>query len=133
MASGEDAGDSQAMGMQPGQGGQQGQGEAPSRGRGVGGAIAEIDASETLADGQGFKVDGVVDSDGAVADIVPVRVPRRADAVPNAPLSKVIDAARQRAAEGIDLQRVPRRYRDVVAAWFASLPKEEAGSSAESP
>jgi tetratricopeptide (TPR) repeat protein len=66
----------------------------------------------------------------------------------SAPSSSPIQSARRRVERGLDVQRIPRRYREAVAAWFAATgdvaeaaeadaeqeaPSEEPAEASESP
>jgi hypothetical protein len=60
-----------------------------------------------------------VDASTPVVAAAPVSGPLTRGAV-SAPADSPMQSARRRIERGLDVQRIPRRYREAVAAWFAS-------------
>ncbi|MDP7070493.1 MAG: hypothetical protein QF561_03995 [Phycisphaerales bacterium] len=107
-----------SSGSRPGPGGMSPRGG----GRGNPGTSEETSRVATRAD-------TAIDRSAAVVAASPVAGPIRGGGIGQAVGPRILEAKR-RAAEGVDVRRIPKRYREAVAAWFASRPAET-GQAAE--
>ncbi len=101
--------------------------EGQGGGRGTGGGWAVDEPHDTAVVAE--QATGSFDASGSVIESASMHVPSSNRAgtagVSSGGGVAVVQEARRRAARGVDLQRVPRRYRDMVAAWFSTLPSED--------
>jgi len=95
-----------------------------SRGLGGGRVVEGAPEATTLT---AVKADSSIDSAAPVVTSSPIAGPLRRGRAGQA-VGSPIQEARRRASKGVDVRRVPKRYREAVAAWFASHPVETTGT-----
>ncbi|MCP4839669.1 MAG: hypothetical protein GY894_09980 [Planctomycetes bacterium] len=93
-----------------------------TRAKGLGsGRSKEGDSEKTTL--VAAKADSSIDSSAPLVGTSPISGPLRRGN-PGQVVAAPILEARRRASEGVDVRRIPQRYREAVAAWFASHPVE---------
>jgi hypothetical protein len=100
--------------------------------RGVGGGMSSV-ADDPDVTTQAERSRSAVDGAAPVASTSPVSGPLSSGQSSLASVAP-IQSARKRIERGLDVQRIPRRYREAVAAWFAATSEvaDAAAQDAES-